>query len=455
MKVKWAAAVAIALALRAPASAHRLDEYLQAAIISLEKDRVQAFIRLVPGVAVSSAVLASIDTNGDGFISGAERRFYAESVLRDVSLSVDGHVLKPQLLSVSFPKIAEMKQGIGEIEIELAANLAPGGADRKIVFENHHQPRISAYLVNCLVPRDQDIRVIAQSRNGDQSFYQVEYLQAGGGTEALASRWRSSLRALLDDAGAFPSMFRMGMRHIAEGADHLLFLLALLLPAPLLISGSRWAGFGGVRRGLRQTLKVVTAFTIGHSITLALAAFGLVRLPSRPIEILIAVSILVSAAHALRPIFPGHEAGIAGSFGLMHGLAFAGALQNLGLGWQARMVGILGFNLGIETMQLIVVCAVMPSLVLLSRSKIYGFVRIGGALFALVASAGWIAERLLKVHNPVDAVVGRVLHRQVWIASIFFLISVLLQRVPKRWTSPSRLVSAERKHLARPQPAWP
>ena len=99
------------------------------------------------------------------------------------------------------------------------------------------------------------------------------------------------------------------MRHIAEGTDHLLFLLALLLPAPLIVIGSRWAGFAEVRSSLLQILKIVTAFTIGHSITLMLAASGLVRLPSRPIEVLIAFSILISAIHALRPIFPDVKGG--------------------------------------------------------------------------------------------------------------------------------------------------
>lgn len=82
MKANLAAAVAIVLSLRVPASAHRLDEYLQATILSVEKDRIQAFMRLVPGVAVSSAVLAIIDTNGDGVISDSERHAYAERVLQ-------------------------------------------------------------------------------------------------------------------------------------------------------------------------------------------------------------------------------------------------------------------------------------------------------------------------------------------------------------------------------------
>jgi hypothetical protein len=220
-------------------------------------------------------------------------------------------------------------------------------------------------------------------------------------------------------------MFHLGMRHIAEGTDHLLFLLALLLPAPLLVSGSHWSGFAGPRHCLLRILKVVTAFTAGHSITLALAALGVVRVPSRPIEVLIAVSIFVSAAHALRPIFPGREAGIAAFFGLIHGLAFATTLGQLGLGRWDRVTSILGFNLGIETMQLIVVAAAMPSLVLLSRTRAYTPSRIGGALFAGLASLGWIAERLLGMYNPMGTLVDGVAHHAVWIASVLSAVSVI------------------------------
>jgi hypothetical protein len=229
--------------------------------------------------------------------------------------------------------------------------------------------------------------------------------------------------------GGFGSIFHLGMRHIAEGTDHLLFLLALLLPAPLVVFGSRWAGFGGVRHCLLQILKVVTAFTVGHSITLALAALGLVRVPSRLIEVLIAVSILVSSAHALRPLFPGREAGIGAFFGLIHGLAFATTLGQLGLGRWERVASILGFNLGIETMQLILVAATMPSLVLLSRTRAYTLLRIGGALFAGSASVGWIAERV-NLHSSVDVVVNTVAHHGVWIAGILLLISVVCCSLP-------------------------
>ena len=184
------------------------------------------------------------------------------------------------------------------------------------------------------------------------------------------------------------------MSHIAGGTDHLLFLLVLLFPAPLLVHHGKWAGSSDTRRCLLQIAKIVTAFTAGHSLTLAAGAIGVVRVPSRPIEVLIAVSILVSAVHALRPVFPGREAVIAGSFGLVHGMAFATTLAELGLGRWDRVASILGFNLGIEAMQLVAVAMVLPPLILLSRTRLYPSVRTGGAIFAGVIAMVWIAQRL-------------------------------------------------------------
>src|SRR5271166_3394524 len=191
-----AAAAVIVVSLAMPASAHRVDEYLQATLISLDKDKdhVEVFMRLTPGIAVSSIVLASIDTNADGVISQTERRAYAERVLADLSLTVDGHRLTPRLVSVDFPEVEEMKEGVGEIRIAFTAALSAGGRNRTLVFENHHQSRIAAYLVNCLTPRDRNIRVIAQNRNQDQSFYQLDYLQAGEHPEPPYLKWWSGLR---------------------------------------------------------------------------------------------------------------------------------------------------------------------------------------------------------------------------------------------------------------------
>jgi hypothetical protein len=419
--------VAVLVLLGAPAWAHRLDEYLQATLISIEKDRVDVLMRLIPGVAVSNAVLTGIDANADGVISEAEQRAYAVHVLGDVSLKIDGTMLRPKLVSVKFPAVEAIKEGLGEIQIEFTADLPSGGTNRKLVFENHHQERISAYLVNCLVPRDRDIRVLAQNRNEQQSFYELDYSRDGSGFGSWGAalwQWWPKLRARIGDV-AFASIFRLGVRHIAEGTDHLLFLLALLLPAPLLVLGSRWAGFAGARQSVLRILKVVTSFTLGHSVTLALAALGVVHVPGRPVEVLIAVSILVSAVHALRPLFPSREGRIAAFFGLIHGLAFATTLGQLGLGWWQRVGSILAFNLGIETMQLVVIAAAMPSLVLLSRTRAYPFVRIGGAVFAGLAATGWIAERLLGLHIGVDIVVDAVAHRAMWVALALFVASLI------------------------------
>jgi len=430
MKPSLIATAAILLSLGGVASAHRLDEYLQATILSVEKDHVQASMRLIPGVAVSSSIIASIDSNGDGVISEVEQRGYAQRVLDDLSVTADGVKLTPKLVSIDFPRIEQMREGLGEIKIEFTAALPHGGTSRRLTLENHHQSRNAAYLVNCLVPNDHDIRVVSQIRNERQSFYQLDYVQAGVPSARADVNWWRSVREWMGVA-SFQSLFRLGMRHIAEGTDHLLFLLVLLLPAPLMVFHARWAGFAGVRYSVLRILKIVTAFTIGHSISLAVAALGFVRVPGRLIEVLIAGSILISAIHALRPLFPGKEAGIAAFFGLIHGFAFAATLNQVGLGRWERVAGILAFNLGIETMQLIVVAAAMPSLVIMSRTRAHPVLRIGGALFAGVASVGWIIERLLGLLSSVDVVVNRAAHYAVWIAGALFLISLSCWGLPK------------------------
>jgi hypothetical protein len=99
--------------------------------------------------------------------------------LSDLSLKIDGQVLTPRLVSTRFPAIQEMKEGRGEIQIEFAADLPSGGPNRKLTFENHHQTRIAAYQVNCLVSRDPDLRILQQKRNYSQSSYELDYVQRG------------------------------------------------------------------------------------------------------------------------------------------------------------------------------------------------------------------------------------------------------------------------------------
>jgi hypothetical protein len=121
-------AVALLGLVSMPALAHRLDEYLQATILSIEPGSVQATMRLVPGVAVAPAVVAGIDRNRDGVLSSEEQRRYAESVLTDLQFKEDGRQLQVHLISATFPSIDLMKLGTGEIELAFSADLSAARA---------------------------------------------------------------------------------------------------------------------------------------------------------------------------------------------------------------------------------------------------------------------------------------------------------------------------------------
>ncbi len=215
----------------------------------------------------------------------------------------------------------------------------------------------------------------------------------------------------------FAALFRLGARHIAEGTDHLLFLLALLLPAPLVAAGKWWGSYVGGRAALHRIVKIVTAFTGGHSATLLLGALGWARLPGAFIESAIALSIFVSALHALVPIFRGREVFIAGGFGLVHGLAFAETLTGFGFDPVTLASSVLGFNLGIEAVQLLVILVTMPWLLLLARTPVYPPFRVVGACLTGVAACAWFLERALGWSNPVAPLVERAAAHALWIVA--------------------------------------
>lgn len=213
----------------------------------------------------------------------------------------------------------------------------------------------------------------------------------------------------------FRATLLLGMHHIAEGTDHLLFLLALLLPVSLVARSGHWAEPDSPRNSVRKVIKIVTAFTVGHSLTLALGALGVVHLPARPIEIGIALSILVSAIHAARPLLLRREALLAGVFGLVHGLAFAETLTELGLGPKTLTLSLLGFNLGIELIQLCIVAVTVPWLLLLGRTRYYTPFRLGGAAVAGFAAVAWLLERVLGKPNGGVALVEALGRHAGWL----------------------------------------
>ena len=194
----------------------------------------------------------------------------------------------------------------------------------------------------------------------------------------------------------FTQYLVQGVWHIWMGFDHILFLLTLLLPAVLYYRNLQWRSRNSIRPAITDVMKVVTAFTVAHSITLSLAVSGLVTLPGRPVEALIAFSVLVAALNNLRPVFPGSRWSMAFGFGLIHGFGFAGALVDLGLPGEALMVSLLAFNLGVEAGQFAIVACVFPLIALARHTRVYRtWVFGGGSAAAAFVATIWVVERVL------------------------------------------------------------
>jgi HupE / UreJ protein len=195
---------------------------------------------------------------------------------------------------------------------------------------------------------------------------------------------------------AFVEYLQAGIWHIWGGIDHLLFLVSLLLPAVLVRRLGHWEPVPRARPAFISILKVVTAFTLAHSITLSLAALDVVRLPSRLTESVIAASIVIAALNNIFPVVTESRARIAFAFGLLHGFGFASVLADMGLPQGARLVSLVAFNLGIETGQLAVVLAIMPLVYGVRSSLFYrrAVLPWGSAAIASLALV-WLVQRAL------------------------------------------------------------
>jgi hypothetical protein len=189
-----------------------------------------------------------------------------------------------------------------------------------------------------------------------------------------------------------------GMWHIWIGYDHVLFLLSLLLPAVLVRRENRWEPGSSLRASLVEVLKVVTAFTLAHSVTLSLAALQVVSLPSRLVESTIAASVVFAALNNLRGTIEKRRWVMAFVFGLIHGFGFASVLADLGLPQQALVLALVGFNLGVEVGQLAIVVLFVPIAFSLRSTRFYrnGVLVFGSLLVALLAG-WWFIERVFDL----------------------------------------------------------
>ncbi|HEY6853725.1 MAG TPA: HupE/UreJ family protein, partial [Gemmatimonadales bacterium] len=188
---------------------------------------------------------------------------------------------------------------------------------------------------------------------------------------------------------------RAGVRHIWTGYDHLLFLLALLLPCMLSRTpAGGWQGVSSIGAAVRRIAAVVTAFTLAHSLTLSLAALDLMQLPSRLVESLIAASVVAAAVNNLLPAARAHGWFVACALGLLHGFGFAGARTDAGLSGAPLALTLLGFNLGVELGQLTIVALFVP-LAFAARNTV-GYRRVlllGGSGAIAVVALVWFVER--------------------------------------------------------------
>lgn len=204
----------------------------------------------------------------------------------------------------------------------------------------------------------------------------------------LAPTPHSSLLALLS----------LGIAHIWHGYDHLLFLVALLLPAVLRRDGSRWLPADDFRTSLGDIARIVTAFTLAHSLTLGLAAAGWVTLSPRFVESAIALSVVLAALNNLFPVVKSERWLAAFSLGLLHGFGFATTLADAGTSGASFGSTLLGFNLGVELGQLAVVLLLLPLMFGLRRSPRYPRLGLGlGSSAVLLVSAIWLVERAFDI----------------------------------------------------------
>lgn len=191
---------------------------------------------------------------------------------------------------------------------------------------------------------------------------------------------------------------REGVWHIWIGYDHILFLLSLLLPAVLWRNGAHWVPVPGFRPALTEVVKVVTAFTLAHSVTLSLAVLEIIALPARLVESAIAASVLLAALNNLYPLVTSRRWLVAFGFGLVHGLGFASVLLDLGLPRGSLALALLAFNLGVEAGQLAIVAAFLPLAYGARHTMLYArMVFQGGSLAILVLAALWLVERGLDL----------------------------------------------------------
>ncbi|MBU2945683.1 HupE/UreJ family protein [Zobellia uliginosa] len=220
----------------------------------------------------------------------------------------------------------------------------------------------------------------------------------------------------------FVAMVQQGIWHIWIGMDHILFLVALILPSVVrrrkknqvtggFVEKSKYSLWGWepvkkFRPAFMYILKIVTFFTIAHTITLSLASLEIINLPSRVVESIIAFSVGLAAYHNIRPIFKGEDWVIAFVFGLFHGFGFASVLGDLGFRGEYLSLSLVGFNVGVEIGQVVIIAAIFPILYFIRNNRLYPKLMVWLSVLLIIISSYWLIERAFDIDLPLDEMIN-------------------------------------------------
>ncbi|PSF10447.1 hypothetical protein C7H08_01115 [Marinobacter halophilus] len=329
------------------------------------------------------ALVLPLDSNGDHQLSGAEVRHGRSAITELVGqgLTLSNARGRCQLIGQQWG-VSRHSDGLyaaGRYQVACPDDQPPASLEYNLLFQ---QDPLHRSLVSIT----------------DSHGERLDVLAPGDRTLALGD----SDSAFSNTLQLFGTFLYEGVIHLLIGLDHILFLLVLILPATLPLTprqSPNQAGPGSdLHKRLLELVGIVSAFTIAHSITLALAALNVVTLPIAWVETVIALSIAVAALNVYWPVLGRKTWKLAFGFGLIHGFGFASVLGDLTSGVSQLAIALAGFNLGVELGQLALLVVLFPLLYRCGRYRVYERAAVPAILLMVGAlSLYWVAERAADI----------------------------------------------------------
>ena len=359
--------VMISILFALPAWAHKpSDSYLS---LSIHGDHIEGQWDIA---LRDLADAIGLDRDGDGQLTWWEVRNKHNEIsayaLSRLALSAGQQTCKTQVLEQLIDHHTDGAYSVLRFQADCSKPIAQLAVDYRLLFDIDAQHKGLLRLTQ----GGQTTTAIFSKESSLQEF-----------SIGLRSRWTDSFQFIHE-----------GIWHIWLGFDHVLFLLALLLPAVLVRMEGRWQAVTEFSLVWWNVISIVTAFTLAHSLTLSLAALDIVRLPSRLVESTIAASVVLAGLGNLFPMVTSRRWIIAFGFGLIHGFGFAAVLTDLGLPQDSLLLSLVSFNLGVEIGQLAIVAVFLPLAYLIRHSWSYPrLVLTGGSLAVITIALVWFTER--------------------------------------------------------------